>query len=140
MSKSYPESAYTLTDRIVWFSRLCSKIRLMKKGLLPEEYHEFYGAGFDGRCCRFLKVSHDDIKKLVLEGKSDEEILSWCYKNGYRPNDEEVFIWNAFMVKRGWRDDDTEFVEADKKRSGLESREDIQTWFDFYDYDEKRKK
>ena len=63
MNLSYPESAYSLTERIVWFARMCSKIRLMEQELLPEGYHEYYGTGFDGRCYRFLKVTHEDVKK-----------------------------------------------------------------------------
>ncbi len=112
----------------------------MQQDLLPKDYHEYYGVGFDGRCCRFLKVSHKEIEKLVKEGKSNEEALQWCYENGYRPNDEEVFIWNAFMVKRGWNDDDSVLVQKEKERIGLGNRDEIQTLFEFYEFDEKRKK
>jgi hypothetical protein len=139
MNLHYPESAYNLTERLVWFARMCSKIRLMDKGLLPEDYHEFYGVGFDGRCCRFLKVSHEDVKRLIREGKNNEEALEWCYQNGYRPNDEEVLIWNAFMMKRGWQDDNSESVREEKEKSGFKDRDEIQTYFEFYEYDEKRK-
>jgi len=136
---AYPESAYTKTERLVWFARMCSKIRLMDAGLLPQDYHAYYGVGFDGRCCRFLKVSHDDVTKQIRSGKNNEDALLWCYENGYRPNDEEVFIWNAFMMKRGWNDDDSELVQQEKASIGLADRHDIQTLFEFYEYDEKRK-
>lgn len=139
MPENYPESAYTLTERIVWFARMCSKIQLMEKSLLPKDYREFYGNGFDGRCCRFLKVSHTDVKRLILTGKNNEQALQWCYDNGYRPNDEEVFIWNAFMCKRGWQDDDSELVQQEKNNIGLGGRDEIKTFFEFYEYDEKRK-
>jgi Domain of unknown function (DUF5069) len=41
----------------------------------------------------------------VLKGGSDEEILEWCFANGRRLNQEEIFVWNQFMTKRGQRSD-----------------------------------
>jgi hypothetical protein len=140
MNTDLPASGYLKTERLVYFARMCSKARLMRKGVLPQPYHDFIGTGFDGRCCRFLGVSYEDIKRLIEEEKSDEEMLAWCYANGRRPNDEEVFIWNLFMEKRGWRDDDSEFVRKEKQNMGLADREEIQTLFDLFDFDEGRKK
>lgn len=139
MSQDLPVSGYQRTERLVYFARMCSKARLMLRGVLPESYHGFLGVGFDGRCCRFLAVEYSDIKELIAENRSDEEILAWCYLHGRRPNDEEVFIWNLFMEKRGWRDDDSALVQAEKESIGLGDREEIQTLFDFYDFDEGRR-
>ncbi len=139
MSAGVPASGYTKVERLVYFARMCSKARLMQSGNLPEPYHEYLGKGFDGRCCRFLNVDYKDITKLVAEGRGTLEILEWCYAHGPRPNDEDVFIWNLFMEKRGWRDDDSELVQREKEGIGLGDREEIQTLFDFYDYDEGRK-
>ncbi len=139
MSLDLPVSGYQKTERLVYFARMCSKARLMLRGILPEPYHEYLGVGFDGRCCRFLKIEYPDIKRLIAEGKPDEEILDWCYKHGRCPNDEEVFIWNLFMEKRGWRDDDSALVQHEKESIGLGHRDEIQTLFDFYDFDEARK-
>lgn len=140
MNSHFPVSGYQKTERLVYFARMCSKARLMEQKVLPPDYHPWIGTGFDGRCCRFLKVSYEDIKRLINEGLSDHEILQWCYTHGYRPNDEEVLIWNAFMSKRGWRDDDAELLENEKKKHGFSDRQEIQTLFDFYDFDEGRKK
>ena len=134
MNPDLPVSGYQKTERLVYFARMCSKARLMLRGLLPEPYHEYLGVGFDGRCYRFLGVEYADIKMLVGEAKSDEEILHWCYNHGRRPNDEEVVIWNLFMEKRGWRDDDSSLVQREKESIGLGHREEIQTLFDFYDF------
>ena len=140
MKKDIPVSGYQKTERLVYFARMCSKARLMERSVLPEGYHEYIGTGFDGRCCRFLNVLYEDVKGQIAEGKSDEEILEWCYRSGRRPNDEEVFIWNLFMEKRGWRDDDSELVQREKESIGLGDRDEIQTLFDFYDFDEGRRK
>jgi hypothetical protein len=136
MSNEFPVGGYVKTERLVYFARMCSKARLMERGVLPEAYHPYIGTGFDGRCCRLLKVEYSDIKRLVSEGKSDAEILEWCYANGYCPTDEEGFIWNAFMRKRGWNDDDTPYLQEEKESIGLGDCDEIQTLFDLYDFEE----
>ena len=73
MNPDLPVSGYQKTERLVYFARMCSKARLMLRGVLPEPYHEYIGVGFDGRCCRFLGVDYVDIKRLIEEGKSDEK-------------------------------------------------------------------
>jgi hypothetical protein len=139
MNPNLPVSGYQKTERLVYLARMCSKARLMLRGVLPEPYNSYIGTGFDGRCCRFLRVEYGDVQRLVAEGNSDAEILDWCYQNGRRPNDEEVFIWNLFMEKRGWRDDDSEYVQREKDALGLGHRNEIQTLFDLYDFDEGRR-
>ena len=139
MNPDLPVSGYQKTERLVYFARMCSKARLVHRGVLPKPYHEYIGVGFDGRCCRFLGVDYADIIRLIQEGKSDEEVLHLCYKHGRHPNDEEVFIWNLFMEKRGWRDDDTPLVQREKESIGMGHRDEIQTLFDFYDFDEGRR-
>jgi len=137
-----PRSAYDRTGGIVYFARMLNKIRLHAAGKLPADYHANLGVGFDGRCCRFLGVSYAALRERVLAGASDEEVLAWCFANGRQPGEEEVFIWNSFMMKRGWCDFDpggTPELEHDKAASGFAHRNDIVTFFDFYEVDEGRK-
>ena len=75
----------------------------------------------------------------TLEGGSDEEILEWCFANGRKPGEEEIAIWNAFLAKRGWRDEGNADLMEAKKRAGWENRDDIQTWVDLHDAEEGRK-
>jgi gluconokinase len=93
---------------------------------------------FDARCTRFLGVRYDDLVERTLKGGSNEEILEWCFERGQRPNEEEIAIWNAFLSKRGWRDDASEDLQAAKQRSGFGGRDDIQTWVDLHDVEEGR--
>ena len=72
----------------------------------------------------------------MLEGGTDEEILRWCFDQGYRPSTDEIEIWNGFMTKRGWRDTGSgEFTEA-KRARGFGDRDDLQTWFDLHKAEE----
>jgi len=120
---------------------MLDKIRLRAAGTLPPDYHQNLGQGFDGRCRRFLKVDYAALRAHVLQGGSDEDILEWCFAQGRRPNEEEILIWNSFLRKRGWRDEEdgtTEELERYKAQSGLSHRHDLTTFFDYYEVDEGR--
>ena len=93
---------------------------------------------FDARCTRFLGVNYKELVKRTLQGGSDEEILDWCFEHGRRPSQEEIEIWNAFLVKRGWRDAGSADLQAAKQRAGWGNRDDIQTWVDLHDAEEGR--
>ena len=129
-------SGYNQVGGIVFFGRMLDKIRLHAQGVLPEDYN--LGHGLDDRVCQFLRVQYDDLVERTLEGGSDEEILEWCLENHYRASDEEIFVFNAFMRKHGWRDDNTEWVISEKERVGVMDRDEIQTNFDIHDAEEGR--
>jgi Domain of unknown function (DUF5069) len=74
----------------------------------------------------------------TLQGGSDEEILDWCFASGRRPGEEEISIWNAFLRKRGWRDEASDELAESKKEAGFGDRRDIQTWLDLHDAEEGR--
>lgn len=137
-----PRSAYDEVSGLVYFARMLDKVRLHAAGKLSSDYHANLGQGFDGRCCRFLRVEYAALRERVLEGGTDEDILDWCFRQGRRPNDEEIFVWNSFLRKRGWRDEadgTTEELERYKAQSGLAHRQDIVTFFDYYEVDEGRR-
>jgi Domain of unknown function (DUF5069) len=136
-----PVTDYKETKGLVYFARMLDKIRLKSKGELPPDY--FVGLDpdptvFDARCTRFLGVNYDELVDRTLKGGSDEEILEWCFTRGRKPNDEEIKIWNAFLLKRGWRDDGGPDLQAAKVRNGWGNRDDIQTWVDLHDAEEGR--
>ena len=142
---SYPVSAYNQVGGIVYFARMIDKIRLKAAGALPEAYHKNLGVGlFDRLCCEFLGVSYAAVVDRVLqggaEGESDNDILQWCFRTGRKPSDNEIFIWNAFMTKKGFRDDFTDRLIQLKAEGGLSDRNEIQTLFDYYEFDEGRAK
>lgn len=134
----YPRSPKETVGGIVYFGRMIDKIRLMQSGDLHPDLHANLGKGFDERACSLLGVSYDLLRSRVCEGGSDDEILEWCFRNGTRPTEEQIEVWNGFMVKRGWNDELSETLVRRKKESGLETRGDIQTMFQYIDADEGR--
>ncbi|MBI3416617.1 MAG: DUF5069 domain-containing protein [Verrucomicrobia bacterium] len=119
---------------IVFFGRMLDKIRLHAQGKLPPDYKR--GTGTDGRVCRFLHVEYSAVAERVLAGATDDEVLEWCLAHGRTPNAEEIFTFNGFLTKRGWRDNQTQELEQMKRERGFTDRPDIQTFFDFHKADE----
>lgn len=133
------KGCYEKTGNMFYFARLCSKIRVHATGELPEDYFDMLGDGFDGRTCRYLGVHYTDVKAHVLSGLSDEDVLEWCQTNGRRLTDEEVLIYNSFMSKRGWRDDETaKFIPELIENYGVEDNGKLLTDFDVIEMDEGR--
>ena len=127
------------TYGMFYFARMCSKIRLHAHGMLPQEYQEMLGHGFDGRTCRYLRVRYEDVRAEVLQGKPDTEVLDWCFDHGRALTEEEVLIYNSFMSKRGWHDDESdEFIPEMIKQYGLKDNGSLLTDFDLIEMDEGR--
>ncbi len=124
------------TGGIVYIARMLDKIRLHAAGNLPADYTENLGRGFDETCCKFLRIDYAAVVDRTLKGGADDEILSWIFDHGHRPDDEQIRVWNTFMIKRGWRDEISERLVQRKAEGGFSSRDDIQTMFDYIDADE----
>ena len=141
MQTRAPVTDHKKTKGLIYFARMLDKIRLKASGQLSPGYFtglEPDDTVFDARCVRFLEIDYDELKKRTLEGGTDEEILEWCFQRGKRRNEEEIQIWNNFILKRGWRDNGSEELAATKKREGFGDRDDIQTFVDYHDVDEGR--
>ncbi|HYE30165.1 MAG TPA: DUF5069 domain-containing protein [Methylomirabilota bacterium] len=126
---------------LVYFGRMLDKIRLNAAGKLPEAWQAARGPAmansFDARCCRFLQVDYQALEAQTLKGGTDEEVLEWAFRAGRRPTDEEIEVWNAFMLKRGWRDAGTQRLQERLAEIGLPPGT-VETLFEFIDLDEGR--
>ena len=127
---------------VVYFGRMLDKIRLAAAGTLPEGWEAARGSAvkksFDDRCCLFLAIDYAALEAETLKGgKSDEELLEWTFANGHRPTEDEIEVWNGFMLKRGWRDSGTERVHIRLAEIGLPPGT-VETMFEFIDLDEGR--
>jgi gluconokinase len=149
MAQNYPtlipglRSPADQVKGLVYFGRMLDKIRLYASGKLPEGWQAARGSNmknsFDGRCCTFLGIDYDALEKETLKGGTDEQLLEWAYTNGRRPTEDEIEIWNAFMMKRGWRDAGTQRLNERLAEIGLPPGT-VQTMFEFIDLDEGRLK
>jgi gluconokinase len=137
---TYPKSPKETTKGMMYFPRMLDKIRLHARGELHEDYHSNLGAPrtLDGACCNFLRINYADLRERVLQGGNDGDILEWCFENGRRLNEGDLFVWNGFASKLGWRDSFATRLEERKKEHGITDRTDILTIPDLMDFDEGR--
>ena len=134
-------SPFDKVKGLVYFGRMLDKIRLFTAGKLPEGWQAARGTAmkgsFDARCCRFLALDYAALEKETLKGGTDEELLAWAFAHGRTPSEEDLEVWNAFMMKRGWRDSATQRLNERLAELGLPPGT-VQTMFEFIDLDEGR--
>ena len=123
---------------LFYLGRMLDKIRLHAKGELPLDYHANLGKGFDEKCVRFLRVNYEELVERVKSGGTDHEILLWCFTVGRTPSEDDIYVWNEFMRKRGWNDEVSDTLKRRKEEAGMADRSDIVTSFQFIDADEGR--
>lgn len=134
-----PVSARETVGGFCYLPRMLDKIRKHARGALRTDFHANLGTGMDGRLCRFLHVDYARLREVVLAGADDAAALAWCRNHGRPLADEDAVVWNGFVSKRGWRDEATPILEQHKAAAGLAGRDDILTFFDFFDVDEGRR-
>lgn len=130
---------YETVGGLVVFGRMLDKIRLDRDGMLPADWAAARGSdrGWDGRCCRFLRIAYTALEEETLKGGSDEQILAWAFSTGHHPSAEEIEVWNGFMMKMGWRDAYSERVHFRLDEAGLPVDAAL-TMFDYVEIDEGR--
>src|SRR5688572_19385219 len=149
MAQRYPtvipglRSPSAQVSGLVYFGRMLDKIRLAAAGKLPEDWQPMRGQAmknsFDDRCCRFLGVDYTALERETLKGdKTDEQLLEWAFQQGRKPTEDEMEVWNGFMLKRGWRDAGTQRLNERLSEIGLPPGT-VQTMFEFIDLDEGRR-
>ena len=138
MNKLPVRSPFHKVEGLVYFGRMLDKIRANAKGTLSPDYQPNLGKGFDQLCVAFLRVDYRQLTERVKQGGTDEEILHWCLSMGRQPSEDEVYVWNEFMRKRGWNDEVSETLKRRKKEAGMAGRSEIETMFAFIDADEGR--
>lgn len=138
MNDQVPRSPKDEIDGLVYFPRLCEKIRLHAAGRLREDLHDNLGLGMDLWTCQFLGVDYQPLADQVRGGASDAEALAWARENGSARPEEELAWWTAFMTTVGFRDRLAQRLVERKAESGLSDRDDIVTMMDYIDADEGR--
>ena len=123
---------------LVYFGRMVDQIRAHANGELPPDYQANLGKGLDELCAKFLGVDYNLVVQYVNEGLSDEAVLQSCYGMGHRPSEAEIYMWNEFMLKRGWHDDASLTLKQLKREEGLTARSEIETIFQLIDLAEGR--
>jgi gluconokinase len=141
MSLQTPVSDQVKTRGLVYFARMVDKIRLQAQGVLAPGYHLGVvedPTSFDARFCRHWEIDYEQVKAATLRGLSTEAVFDEVFRGRTAPNEEQILVWNLFLLKRGWRDSGSAGLEQNKARDGFAGRDDIRTYVDLHDADEGR--
>ena len=88
---------------------------------------------------RFGKLEGETLEGLITKVAVDAQMSNNAYVLRCRATDEQVLIYNSFMSKRGWRDDETDgFIPDMIRQYGLKDDGSLITDFDLIEMDEGR--
>lgn len=124
-----------------YLPRFIDKIRLHLAGRLPADYQpNFAHKGFDAEWLKAAGLKADDFIAVVKGTLTDGEVCDWVRRN-VKKSPEEKAKFNQWLLNRGREEHDPairERLQMRKAESGLVHRDDIQTFVDYIDADEKR--
>lgn len=135
----YPRSPRETMDGWVHLPRYVDKIRLHLAGRLHPDYHNNLGKGFDGSWLQAAGVTHEQMVAVVRTSLTDGEVCDWV----------RVHVKKSAAEKAAHRTATLDYPQADdavmqerlqqrKAQSGFAHRDDIRTFVDYIDADEKR--
>jgi hypothetical protein len=135
----YPRSPRETMCGWMHLPRFIDKTRLHLAGKLHPDYQANFCKGFDSLWLETAGVRAEDFIEVVRKSATDGEVCDWVFRN----------VKSAESVKAAHRErmlaypkkDDAEMqarLKMRKEQAGLSDRNDIQTFVDFIDADEKR--
>jgi hypothetical protein len=135
----YPRSPRETMCGWMHLPRYIDKIRLHLAGKLHPDYQPNFGKGFDGKWLEAAGVTHEQMIEVVRNAATDGEVCDWVQKN----------VKKSAAEKRAHAESMADYPKADdqamqdrlkqrKEAAGLAHRDDLKTFVDFIDADEKR--
>jgi hypothetical protein len=119
--------------------RLIDKIRLHLAGKLHPDYQANFCKGFDGLWLETTGVSAEQLIETVKNSVTDGEVCDWVRRTVKVP--ESAKTAHRERMLNYPKKEDTEMqarLKMRKENAGLADRDDIQSFVDFIDADEKR--
>lgn len=123
----------------VHLPRFIDKTRLHLAGKLPADYQANFCKGFDALWLETAGVEAGQFLDVVRHSITDGEVCDWVLKNVKQP--ESVKAAHRERMLNHPKPEDAPMqarLEQRKQEAGLAHRDDIRTFVDFIDADEKR--
>lgn len=135
----YPRSPRETMGGWLYLPRFIDKIRLSLAGKLHADYQQnFAKRGFDSQWLKAAGLNAEQFIDVVKGSVTDGQVADWVRLHVKRPAEQTAF--NQWLVQHG-TEDDTDLrarLKTRKEQSGLAHRNDIATFVDYIDADEKR--
>jgi hypothetical protein len=135
----YPRSPRETMCGWMHLPRFIDKIRLHLAGKLHSDYQPNLCKGFDGSWLETAGVKGDEFIEVVRRSITDGEVCDWVRKNANKP--EATKTAHRERILGYPRKDDAEAqarLKLRKEQAGLSHRDDVLSFVDFIDADEKR--
>lgn len=135
----YPRSPRETMDGWMYLPRYVDKIRLYLAGKLHSDYQANFGKGFDGMWLEAAGVSHDQMIAVVKNSLTDGQVYDWVRQNVKRSAAEKATHREAVLASpQATNTGAIERLKQRKMESGIAHRDEIKTFVDYIDADEKR--
>jgi hypothetical protein len=135
----YPRSPRETMDGWSYLPRYVDKIRLHLAGKLHADYQENFGRAFDGLWLKYAGVSHEQMIDVVRSSVTDGEVCDWVHRN-VKKSPAEKAAHLKDLLSRPMPGDEAALarLKMRKEQCGAADRDDIKTFVDVIDADEKR--
>ena len=123
----------------IYLPRYIDKIRLHLAGKLHPDYQPNFGKGFDGMWLNAAGVTHEQMIGVVQNSITDGDVCDWVRENVEATPAVKAAHREA-MLNRPAPDDTAgqERLSQRKVEAGIGGRDDVKTFVDLIDADEKR--
>lgn len=135
----YPRSPRETMDGWMYLPRYVDKIRLHLAGKLPADYQANFGKGFDEMWLAAAGVKHEQFIEVVKNSITDGQVCDWVRQNVKRSPAQKAAHRDDILSRP--LADNAAAVERFKMRkaeAGVAHRDDIRSFVDCIDADEKR--
>jgi hypothetical protein len=135
----YPRSPRETMNGWMHLPRFVDKIRLHLAGKLHQDYQPNFCKGFDGLWLETAGVEAQQFIEVVRRSITDGEVCDWVRQNVNKP--ESIKTAHRERMLNYPKSDDAEMqarLKMRKEQAGLAHRDDILSFVDFIDADEKR--
>ena len=135
----YPRSPRKTMDGWIYLPRYVDKIRLHLAGKLDADYQENLGKGFDGMWLKYAGVTHEQMVELVKNSLTDGQVCDWVRQHVKRSAAEKA-AHAKDMLSRPLASDAQAVarLKMRKEQCGAANRDEIASFVDVIDVDEKR--
>ena len=135
----YPRSPRETMDGWSYLPRYIDKIRLHLAGKLHADYQENLGKGFDGMWLKYAGVTHEQMIGVVKKSITDGEVCDWVRRNVKKSPAEKAAHAKDMLGRPPAGDAEAVArLKMRKEQGGMAHRDDINTFVDYIDADEKR--
>ena len=135
----YPRSPRETMDGWTHLPRYIDKIRLHLAGKLHDDYKENLGKGFDGMWLKAAGVTHEQMLDMVKNSITDGQVCDWVRQNVKKSPAEKAALAQDILGRpKADNPGAVARLKMRKEQAGMARRNDIRSFVDFIDADEKR--